>query len=671
MRIHNIIIAALAAPLLLVGCQKELIVDSGLDKGIHEIAVRTVSGAPVTRSGVSGTTFPAGYDMIVSAYRNNDASIAPDDASANYFTGVKFSKSDAVWHAATPKYWPLTGSLDFLAIAGSGLNTADNGVVPTFTWGEDNSASSVVAVIPDNSAKFDDILFGGSNAQTYMASGNPIVFHHAESAVVFTASSNVAYDESKNIGVTIDGITIDGAKFSGTLTVSNPASAGGTGDITAIWSDLGDQKDEVAARVWNTANLGTDASESVLSALNLTSESATIANKPFGEGYVILPEQDAVPFTITYTIHNGKNAAGEPLNNQLVYEYKPEDGSTWEQGKKHIYDIVFNLNEVTISPSVVDWDNGYSEVKIDTLEDVYPLKFSADGPQTVSMEYLSDMTGVTEYTSPYFEYSYDGNKWFEWDYSPLSFGSGSNHVVYIRGDNPKGINILFPYTDKQVKKQNKNWRGPKFRESLGMHFVFSTDSKVSCEGDVMSLCGIPSVDNCITGDYSALFKNCVQLIEAPTVSSKIISDCDRIIYSIASCAEMFYGCTSLENIDNIDLSMLDYAADCSYAYMFFGCESIKSVTLSCESAETGLIGQWTYEGMFQACHSLESVSLLNIGSINASQGPNYCLIYRFLYAAGNYAENPTLYVLPELVNNEVFDSNTLGSSFTIKAIGAE
>lgn len=399
MRIHNIIIAALAAPLLLAGCQKELIVDSGLDKGIHEIAVRTVSGSSLaTKSGVSGTTFPAGYDMVVSAYRNNDASIAPDDASKNYFEGVKFSKSDAVWHAATPKYWPLTGSLDFLAIAGSGLNTAANGVVPTFVWNSDNVAGSVVATIPDNSAKFDDILFGGSNAQTYMASGNPIVFRHAESAVVFTASSNVAYDATTNVGVTIDSISVHGAKFSGTLTVTNPAAgmSEAKDSVVAAWSDLGSEKAYIKARVWNTANTGVDTAESVLTALNLTATSASLADKPFGEGYVILPEQDAVPFTITYTIHNGKDASGANVNNKKQYRYVPSAGSKWEQGKKHVYDIIMNLSEITISPSVVDWDSGYTFELIGDISSsaVAQYAMTATASQEVSLPAMTLAEGT-------------------------------------------------------------------------------------------------------------------------------------------------------------------------------------------------------------------------------------------------------------------------------------
>lgn len=360
MKINFVLLAALAAPLLLVGCQKEFAVDPNSGgEGIHEIAVRTVSGSSLaTRSAVSGTVFPDGYDMFVSAYSNNDETFAPEDESSNFFTGIQFTKGESSWHAVSPKYWPLTGTLDFLAVASSGYNTAANGIAPACVWNSDNVAKEVVMTVPDNSSAFDDILFGGVNGQTYMASGNPIVFRHAESAVVFTASSNVAYNAETNVGVTIDSISVNGAKYSGTLTVTNPAAgmAEAKDSVVVAWSDLGTQKAYVKARVWDAANTGTSVSESVLTGLNLTATSASLASKPFGEGYVILPEQDAVPFTVTYTIHNGKDASGAAVNNQMQYKYTPEAGSKWEQGKKHVYDIFINLSEVTVKPSVIDWD---------------------------------------------------------------------------------------------------------------------------------------------------------------------------------------------------------------------------------------------------------------------------------------------------------------------------
>lgn len=346
-------IAAMAA-LALLSCKKEETVINRFSP-INEISVKCVNA--LTKSAFGGTEFPAGYDMLVSAYRTLDASVKGDDVAADFFEGILFSKNGDVWKAG--KYWPLTGKLDFLCIACAGLNTASNGVEPSCVWGESGVVSrKVVVTVPDNGNAFDDILYGAANAQTYSASGNAVAFKHAMSAVVFTAHSNVAYDAASNVGITIDSISVNGAKYSGTLTVSNPA-AGGSGaqdTLTAVWSELASTRAYLRARVWDSANTGSNAVEKGLDSLNLTSTSAQITDKPFGDAYVILPEQDAVPFTVYYTIHNGFQADGvTALNNHIQYKYTPAENSKWVQSTKNVYDIGINLNEITIAPTVSDW----------------------------------------------------------------------------------------------------------------------------------------------------------------------------------------------------------------------------------------------------------------------------------------------------------------------------
>lgn len=349
-------VAAVLVMASLSSCNKESATNVEFEAAPQEIALKAFTGVNnPTKSAIDGTTFPVGYDMLVSAYRNLDEAHKGDDKAADYFEGIHFKKDATAGTWKEGKYWPLTGTLDFLAIACAGLNTADNGIVPTCAWGESsNVAKKVVVTVPDNSAKFDDLLYGALNGQKYVSTGNAMSFNHAMAAVVFTAKSNVAYDAAKNVGITIDSISVNGAKYSGTLTVSNPAAAAGSGDLSAAWSDLSDAKPYIRARVWNSANLGVNAAETELTGLNLTATSAAIATKKFGEGYVILPAQASVPFTITYTIHNGFKADGTTkLDNQLQYKYTPS--GNWDMAKKYVYDINITLNEISIKPSVLDW----------------------------------------------------------------------------------------------------------------------------------------------------------------------------------------------------------------------------------------------------------------------------------------------------------------------------
>lgn len=354
---NRLIIATLTATALLAlsACDKES--DKGLSSET-EIGLRVMSSA--TKSAINGTAFPDGYDMLVSAYFNTGA-FAGGDTPKNYFEGIHFAKNGTAWKSTTePKYYPIDGTLDFLAIASAGLKDADAGVVPTAAWGAgdpSNVAKQVVVTVPDNSAKFDDLLYGAANAQGISTSGTGIAFQHAMTSVVFVAKCNVAYNADTNVGITLTGITIDGAKYSGTLTVENPAAGGGTGDLTAAWSDLGSPVANLAARVWDSGNTGikTDETPFVGMTQHLTTTATVIdASHPFGDAYVQLPAQAAVPFTIYYTQHNGFQADGTtPLN--AYHQYQVTPSGNWAMGKKNIYSLNFTLTEIQVTPEVMAW----------------------------------------------------------------------------------------------------------------------------------------------------------------------------------------------------------------------------------------------------------------------------------------------------------------------------
>lgn len=371
--------AALSAVSLLpISCTKQEATGGINQDTKREIVIKPVNVVS-TRSGVSSSDFPSLYDISLSVYRNRDASLS-EDVSGDYFEGIQYSKdaTSGSWKSISgPKYWPQNGRLDFLAIACAGLKDEDAGIVPEMEWGDNsNVASKLVLTVQDNSEKFDDILYGCADNVDALSKDISIEFSHAFAAVAFAAKSDVAYDSEKNVGVTIDGITVDGASFGGKFTIENPAAGNNSGEMTAAWSDLTDVNQHVSARVWNTANSGADADEEVLSGLNLTTTACSVATAPFGEAYVMLPQQDAVPFTVSYTLHNGFAADGvTPQDNELTYTYYPY--GVWELGKKYFYVLEFNLTDVQVKPTVLDW-TGTDSKNIQIAEKVCAT-YSFDG----------------------------------------------------------------------------------------------------------------------------------------------------------------------------------------------------------------------------------------------------------------------------------------------------
>lgn len=376
------ILATITALVFLTGCKKDVTVQPDNPSGYQdEIAIRTIAG--ITKSAINSTSFPEGYDIMLSAYKNV-GSHKGEDASANYFEGIRFTKTGTTWKSTSgPKYYPIGGTLDFLAVASAGYKSSSSGIVPTITWGKGGNVSKrAVLAVPDNSSKFDDLMYAYSNDSPSSTSGTAMSFKHSMAAIVFLTKSNVAYNSTKNVGITINSITIKNAKFSGTLTLENPSAGKGTGNFSATWSSLGNQKAGVAARIWNTNNTGTNTSESSLSAFNVPTSYNSLNSKPFGDGYILVPAQTATSFSVNYTVHNGYDLNGTRKVDRTYEETITAEG-TWDIGKKHIYQLNFTLTGIEFNPVIIDWDDNNSTTTLPPPYD--PIKDAANGHEWVDL----------------------------------------------------------------------------------------------------------------------------------------------------------------------------------------------------------------------------------------------------------------------------------------------
>ena len=402
MRKSVLFFAAAAALLAAASCTKS---DLGLEQkdesSAMEIGIRAYKGS-LSKAGITSTSMPTTRQIVVSTHQySTDPSI--DSA---YFTGITFiydaSGSEGKWREG--KYWPKDGSLDFLAFSFEGyesvahpaaavpnivLKLEDNydeakstypgrtGVNPTsVVWGDNNiNAGRVVITVPDNSEGQDDILYASASSKTYSSSGTAMEFKHAEAALAFVPYTNIAYNDTINVGITLESIKIDTVKFSGKLTVNNPAVKGGTGDLTAEWSDLGSTKTKYEVPSIKNYPLPLDS----LKVDIRTEKYAFGANycNTYSNGFagehpwaarnagVILPPQPQQKIVITYLLHNGMDAVGNKINTRNTYTYEPTANTNWEMGKKYVYNIKIGLKEITIAPTVCDWTDESQQITID------------------------------------------------------------------------------------------------------------------------------------------------------------------------------------------------------------------------------------------------------------------------------------------------------------------
>jgi len=276
--------------------------------------------------------------MLMSAY------LTPQDTKAeagDYFVAKTYAKGDDdKWHADPKVYWPLGGTLDFLAVSTmSTINERD------ITWDRDNASKEVVIYVRDSFTQ-DDILYSASSTKKVTTAGGTgdgdvaLNFQHAQAWIEFDLKANA------DSLIQVKSITIEKIYKQGELTITRGTSGA---DVAAAWSFRG----EISKDALMDDTYGVTKDERLVDP-----DDASKGNRWNTLGVtsqymdMLLPEQEQQSFVMTYVL------AGQP-EKELTYRYTPT-GSTanWEKGKKYIYTINCTINEITVTPSVTAFTNG-------------------------------------------------------------------------------------------------------------------------------------------------------------------------------------------------------------------------------------------------------------------------------------------------------------------------
>ena len=316
------------AALTFVACTSETIEFTDDAQQTREIAFAPLN-QKATRAAVDGATFTP-TTMVVAAWDVTN--------SRDFFTATTFTKDATTWKGG--KYWPLSQAyINFLAYAELNEGSA--------TWnlsGENKAASGVTLVMADNQTAQKDLMYAIGNGQVTQ-SGNtltfptnvPMTFKHAQAWIRFMAD---AYDATSGGKVTLNSITLNGAKYNGTYTVTHTNyNDFSSQSVSGVWSALGSTAD-VAVPSWSAAAIAYDDS----------GDGVVV-----GDGLLIVPDDDSATadftsFTINYTLDG----------NTYNYTYTPASAAyaNVDQAKKYTFKIVFHLHEIEIAPEVTDWVEG-------------------------------------------------------------------------------------------------------------------------------------------------------------------------------------------------------------------------------------------------------------------------------------------------------------------------
>ena len=283
---------------------------------------------------IDGDAFPVELDMYVAAYQ-----VQPTPA-ADFFTGTKFiykaggAGSYARWGAETAKYWPMSSAyINFLAYANlTGTAKFGDQLEPAVA-----SASKAVVTQTDNSEAQTDLIYAIGSGEVTQDGSNltfpdqvNMVFKHAQAWMEFDVKASTVAP------ITINSITLKGAKYAGTYTITHTNYNAKTGkSVAGVWSDLAAAKD-VTVPGWEP-----------------TTE-VTTTLRPVGHGLLVVPDDDATTndwtsFVVNYTLDG----------NDYNYEYTAPaaPAANLQQGKHYVYNITFTSHEILLYATVTDWED--------------------------------------------------------------------------------------------------------------------------------------------------------------------------------------------------------------------------------------------------------------------------------------------------------------------------
>lgn len=337
----KLVLVMASAMLLFAGCAKEELTSEPQEIGFRAYNFKQTK-API-EGAVYGTDAP-NFKVFAALVREGNY-LTNYASSEKYFeTEVKYDSSDSykIWRPWTGNafikyYWPMSGSLTFVAVSPATANSAFANKAATLTV-TDFSSSTTVAEQADlmysKIADADDLTANTTSYPNSSKQGVPVVFNHALAQVRFMAVNN---DHPANT-VQIDKIQITNVANKGTLTVVK--------DVVATNATDG------SVDGWKTTTNDYATFVSLSSAFGLDN-----AEKKLGLPLMIMPQTlaDDIMLEVTYTMTHINNEDVPDTQKTVSKKLSEIVGATLNANKKYTITLAIGADEILFSPSIVEW----------------------------------------------------------------------------------------------------------------------------------------------------------------------------------------------------------------------------------------------------------------------------------------------------------------------------
>ena len=348
---------------LLMGCSEEEIANVETSSR-NAIGFNVLSNAAETRATPTTPSNLTSTDFDVFAFTADGTAFMGKVDTEYGHDGVNIVYKDNKWdykNANDLRYWP-SEALDFYAF---NPGTVSEDMLAFYRWEASGTSQKISYTCIDEygagtHANY-DVMYAIAKGQT-KATNNGVVkfnFKHILSQVVFKAKTQYA-----NMQVDIDMIKIHNFKFAGAFTL--PATAEETGS-------------------WSSSDLAFPHAFTVVKNANITVNSNTAATDISTSTPMLNIPQELTAWTVSGASKTKKGADDAKqcyleiackIRQSGAYllgsasEYKTiyvPFGDTWEQGKRHIYTLIFGggyndqgeavLNPIQFDAETTDWGN--------------------------------------------------------------------------------------------------------------------------------------------------------------------------------------------------------------------------------------------------------------------------------------------------------------------------
>ena len=312
----------LCALLLLSACSKSETVADPVELSLFPVAHASTKADPELDGTSLGTDHT--YVIRLSASTPQQPFYLTDQLFSYIDDGDHRWKASSAPGTHTPVYWPGGGErVDLLACALTQAACADL----TLAWSAAPADGFTVSDWDTYACQY-DVMYAACNNRT--GGVVDLGFRHTLAVLAFTA-------ECTDAGVfTLDGITVDGLEYGGSLTVDNSRSG-----ITSGWTTTATGDKDVRKR--------DDASSTDL-AFAVPAAAAQCAM------HLLVPPQYVKDITIHYSLPGSDLSLDYTIRLPRTF---------WRAGYKSTYALRFTPTEVLADPSITDWDGLAVELEED------------------------------------------------------------------------------------------------------------------------------------------------------------------------------------------------------------------------------------------------------------------------------------------------------------------